>query len=395
MNKQLDFLTEYPFQYLSDLLKDIKKDPLDVIGLHIGEPKERAPMQALDIINENSLSYSKYPTSSGELYLRESYCNYLNERFSISNINPNIHVLPLSGSREGIFSFIQSTIDTTKKNPRVILPNPFYKIYEGAAIMAGAEPFYLNSIESEGFKPDLESIPEDVWEDCQLFIICSPSNPTGYCFDKKEYIELLEKAEKYDFLLCSDECYIDIYDSSSNPPLGLLECDDVTMADSRSVIFHSLSKRSSLAGLRSGFICASEAIIKKLSLYRTYHGVTLSLPTQLASTWAWQDSKHVESNRVEYDKKYKAAISCLDEFDDVKRPDGGFYIWLKLPFDDQAFAKLLYEQESVLSLPGSYLGKNIGDINPGEGFLRLAVVHDVDTINKAFSAVNRTMQSLN
>ena len=159
MNKQLDFLTEYPFQYLSDLLKDIKKDPLDVIGLHIGEPKERAPMQVLDIINENSLSYSKYPTSSGELYLRESYCNYLNERFSISNINPDIHVLPLSGSREGIFSFIQSTIDTTKKNPRVILPNPFYKIYEGAAIMAGAEPFYLNSIESEGFKPDLESIP--------------------------------------------------------------------------------------------------------------------------------------------------------------------------------------------------------------------------------------------
>ena len=177
--------------------------------------------------------------------------------------------------------------------------------------------------------------------------------------------------------------------------MGLLECDDVTMADSRSVIFHSLSKRSSLAGLRSGFICASEAIIKKLSLYRTYHGVTLSLPTQLASTWAWQDSKHVESNRVEYDKKYKAAISCLDEFDDVKRPDGGFYIWLKLSCDDQAFAKLLYEQESVLSLPGSYLGKNIGDINPGEGLLRLAVEHYVYTIKKANTAVNRTKKSLN
>jgi N-succinyldiaminopimelate aminotransferase len=167
------------------------------------------------------------------------------------------------------------------------------------------------------------------------------------------------------------------------------------MTDSRSVIFHSLSKRSSLAGLRSGFICASEAVIKKLSLYRTYHGVTLSLPTQLASTWAWQDTKHVESNRTEYDKKYKAAISCLDKFEDVKRPDGGFYIWLKLPCDDQTFAKLLYEQESVLSLPGTYLGKNIDGINPGEGFLRLAVVHDVDTINKAFSAVNRTIQSLN
>ena len=391
MNKHLNSLTDYPFQYLSELLQGVESESNNLIGLHIGEPKGNPPEEALDIIKNGAKSYSKYPTSNGEDSLRESYCNWLVKRFSIKDVDPKKNVLPVSGTREGIFSFIQSVIDTSQKNPKVILPNPFYKIYEGAAIMAGAEPYYVNSLEKEGFKPDFESIPERVWKDCQLLILCSPSNPTGYCLTKEEYELLLNKAEKYDFLLCSDECYIDIYKSSSKAPIGLLECDDITRRDSRSVVFHSLSKRSNLAGLRSGFICASEEIIKKLSLYRTYHGVTLSLPTQMASTWAWNDNKHVEENRIEYDKRYEAAISCLDSSENIIRPEGGFYIWLKLPCDDKDFAVSLYAKHGVLALPGSYLGKEIEKHNPGEGFLRLAVVHDIETVIKAFSAVNKTL----
>ena len=392
MNNYLDFLTEYPFQYLSDLLKDIKKAPEEIIELHIGEPKGKAPKEALDIITNCSSDFSKYPTSSGDPSLREAYCEWLSDRFSANYANPNLHVLPLSGSREGIFSFIQSAIDTTKDNPKVILPNPFYKIYEGAAIMAGAEPYYVNSEESNGFKPDFDSVPESVWKDCQLLILCSPSNPTGYCLSKEEYEDLLIKAEKYDFLVCSDECYVDIYESNSNPPTGLLECDDLSKPNSRSVVFHSLSKRSNLAGLRSGFICAGKEIIEKLSLYRTYHGVTLSFPTQKASTWAWSDRKHVAENRIEYDKKYKAAISCLDVIENLSRPSGGFYLWLKLPCDDQIFAKTLYQNEAILSLPGSYLAKENNGVNAGKGYLRLAVVHDLDTVIKAFTAVNKTLK---
>lgn len=389
MNNLLNSLTEYPFYYLAELLKDIKKEPEEIIGLHIGEPKGNAPREALDILNNHADSYSKYPTSKGENFLRAAYTEWLSERFNAYNVSPEKNVLPVSGTREGIFSFIQSAIDTSKKNPIIIMPNPFYKIYEGAAIMAGAKPYFVNSIESEGFKPNFNEVPDSVWQDCQLLILCSPSNPTGYCLSKEEYQLLLTKAEKFDFLLCADECYIDVYDSSISPPIGLLECEDISNIKSRSVVFHSLSKRSNLAGLRSGFVCASEETIKKLSLYRTYHGVTLSLPAQMASTWAWEDRNHVRENRLLYDERFEAAISCFDSSDNVIRPDGGFYIWLKLPCDDQLFAKSLYQDSGILSLPGSYLSKENEGINPGKGFLRLAVVHDVDTISNAFSEVSK------
>ena len=392
MNNYLNNLTEYPFYYLSQLLKDIKKSPNEITGLHIGEPKGNAPNEAISILNKNSSGYSRYPTSKGELSLRKAYTDWLSDRFSANNIDPEKHVLPVSGSREGIFSFIQAAIDTSKDNPVIMMPNPFYKIYEGAAIMAGAKPYYINSAHENGFKPNFNDIPEQVWQDCQLLILCSPSNPTGYCLDKEEYLLLINKAQQYDFLLCSDECYVDIYESSSKPPLGLLECDDITEDNSRSVVFHSLSKRSNLAGLRSGFVCAGEKVIEKLALYRTYHGVTLSLPTQMASSWAWKDRKHVEENRLEYDKKFDTAISYFDNAD-ITRPEGGFYVWLKLPCDDEIFAKSLYKDTGILSLPGSYLGKEVDGVNPAKGFLRLAVVHDIDTIAFAFKAVSKTLSN--
>ena len=305
MNKNLDSLTEYPFYFLKELLSAVENNAEETLGLHIGEPKSIPPEEALNLLNKHSDLYSKYPTSKGEYFLRESYCNWLKTRFGIRSIDPDKNVLPIAGSREGIFSFIQATIDLSKKNPTVIIPNPFYKIYEGAATMAGASTYYVNSLEENNFKPNFKDIPENIWKDCQLLILCSPSNPTGHCIDKDEYLYLLNLAEKYDFLVCSDECYTDIYESSQTSPPGLLESCDITENNSKAVVFHSLSKRSNLAGLRSGFISANESVIKDFLLYRTYHGVTLSLPTQMASKWAWEDDVHVENNRKDYDKNMK------------------------------------------------------------------------------------------
>jgi len=243
-------------------------------------------------------------------------------------------------------------------------------------------------LEENNFKPNFDEVPEDVWKNCQLFILCSPSNPTGYCLEKEDYINLLNKAEKYDFLVCSDECYTDIYESSQAAPAGLLECCDVTQDNSKAVVFHSLSKRSNLAGLRSGFISANESVIRDLLLYRTYHGVTLSLPTQMASKWAWEDSAHVEKNRKDYDKKYEVAISALQDVPKISRPSGGFYFWLEVPCDDRVFAKKLYEESNVIVLPGSYLAVENKKVNPGKGFVRIAVVHDIEIIEEALSAIN-------
>jgi len=389
MNKNLDSLTEYPFYFLRELLSPIENNVEETLGLHIGEPKNNPPKEALNLLNQHSDLYSKYPTSKGEYFLRESYCKWLKSRFGIKSIDPDKNVLPIAGSREGIFSFIQATVDTSKKNPTVIIPNPFYKIYEGAATMAGASTYYLNSLEENNFKPNFDEVPEDVWKNCQLFILCSPSNPTGYCLEKEDYINLLNKAEKYDFLVCSDECYTDIYESSQAAPAGLLECCDVTQDNSKAVVFHSLSKRSNLAGLRSGFISANESVIRDLLLYRTYHGVTLSLPTQMASKWAWEDSAHVEKNRKDYDKKYEVAISALQDVPKISRPSGGFYFWLEVPCDDQVFAKRLYEESNVMVLPGSYLAVENKKVNPGKGFVRIAIVHEKEIIKQALTAINQ------
>tara|TARA_Y100001970_G_scaffold290274_1_gene423438 strand:+ start:92044 stop:93228 length:1185 start_codon:yes stop_codon:yes gene_type:complete len=394
MNKNLDSLTEYPFYFLRELLSPIEKDTKETLGLHIGEPKNLPPQETLEILNRHSDLYSKYPTSKGEDFLRESYCNWIKKRFSIKSIDPDKNVLPLSGSREGIFSFIQATIDTSKKHPTVIVPNPFYKIYEGAATMAGASIYYINSLEENNFKPNFDDVSEDTWKNCQLLILCSPSNPTGYCLEKEEYLHVLNLAEKYDFLVCSDECYTDIYESSKKPPVGILECCDITSKGSKVVVFHSLSKRSNLAGLRSGFISANESIINDLLLYRTYHGVTLSLPSQMASAWAWKDSLHVEKNQKYYDKKYQIAISALKDVPNVSRPPGGFYLWLKVPCDDQIFAKKLYKRSNVIVLPGSYLAVEDKKVNPGKDFVRIAIVHEEEIIKKALTAINDTYKTV-
>jgi|TARA_B110000438_G_scaffold136198_1_gene131656 N-succinyldiaminopimelate aminotransferase len=392
MNYRIETLSEYPFYHLGKLLQGVTPKSHQMINVSIGEPKNLPPKEVLDILNIESKTLSQYPTSKGTEGLRKSYCEWLSSRFELLNdLDPDKNTLPLSGTREGIFSFIQAVVDTSKNNPLVVMPNPFYKIYEGATHLAGALPFFVNTLSEENFKPDFESVPETVWKDCQLLILCSPSNPTGYCMSKEEYSKVLDLAEKFNFVVCSDECYVDIYPSDKPAPNGLIECSDLTKENSKAVIFHSLSKRSNLAGLRSGFVCANEALISKLLLYRTYHGATLSLPAQSASAWAWSNQEHVEINRTDYDKKYKTALNEIDSIHKVIRPDGSFYLWIELPADDLTFTKKLYSDHNVIALPGSYLGVDNDGINPGSNFIRVAIVHDEETVKKAAFAINTVL----
>tara|TARA_B100000945_G_scaffold195717_1_gene157359 strand:- start:1039 stop:2226 length:1188 start_codon:yes stop_codon:yes gene_type:complete len=394
LNKDLDSLSQYPFYFLSKLLNDGNKVEPNSVNLSIGEPKHSPPQECLDIINEESKALSQYPTSKGIDRLRDSYERWLKRRFNIEpQTNLEQCVLPLGGTREGIFSFMQACIDRGQKNPTVIVPNPFYKIYEGAAKMAGAECFYLNSEKKNDFRPDFNSIPEEVLENCQLLILCSPSNPTGYCLTKEDYSEAIKLANEYNFIICSDECYVDIYPSHKEAPLGLLEFLEFNEADPKYAVFHSLSKRSNLAGLRSGFIVGSEELIEKVLLYRTYHGVTIPIPSQKASCWAWEDEMHVERNRLNYDKKYDLSLEIFSDFPQIKRPKGSFYFWIETPCSDEEFTKALYEKEKVIVLPGSYLGQKSLGINPGHGFIRVAVVHGIDIVEKSMISILNVLNS--
>jgi len=389
MNEKIETLTEYPFFYLGNLLKHINPSSQNPINLSIGEPKNSPPQEVLDILNINSNTLSQYPTTKGLQSLREAYCNWAQRRFNLqSPINSETNVLPVAGTREGIFSFIQASVDLTKKNPTIVMPNPFYKIYEGAAHLAGAKTYFVNSESENNFRPDYSSVSDSTWSDCQLLILCSPSNPTGYCLTKEEYKKILALAEKFDFLVCSDECYIDLYPSTKCAPTGLMECCDLSKNESKAVVFHSLSKRSNLAGLRSGFVAANKSIIKKLLLYRTYHGATQSIPSQMASEWAWKEDVHVENNRKDYDDKYEFALNEIDQNYKVIRPYGGFYLWIKLPIDDLTFTKKLYQDHNVIVLPGSYLSVEKDGVNPGTNFIRAAIIHDKETVKKAAFAIN-------
>ena len=254
-NLNIQNLNPYPFAFLSNLLKDSKPGDNKIIDLSIGEPKNLPPQEVITLLNDNSPKFSQYPTSFGISKLRSSYSEWLSSRFNLKTpIDPEKNVLPLGGTREGIFSFFQANIDSSKKHPMTVIPNPFYKIYEGASLAAGASCFYINQLKENNFSHDFDSIPDHVWENCQLLMLCSPSNPTGQCLNLGEYKKALLLADKFNFLVCSDECYTDIYPSKNQAPIGLLQASEELGLFSRSVIFHSLSKRSSLAGLRSGFV---------------------------------------------------------------------------------------------------------------------------------------------
>jgi N-succinyldiaminopimelate aminotransferase len=399
MNPNLNQLHPYPFEKLADLKHGITP-PADKspIVLSIGEPAHATPEIIKQTLLNNLGGLSNYPTTKGIPELRQAIADWIAQRFHVS-VDANTQVLPVSGTREALFSFAQCLIDASSK-PVVIMPNPFYQIYEGAALLAGAEPYFLNTTQDSDYLPDFDSVPESVWQRCQLIYICSPANPSGSVMSQTEQEKLLRLAEQYDFVIASDECYSELYDDENHPPVGLLETAWQTgnTTFKRCVVFHSLSKRSNAPGLRSGFVAGDADILQQYFQYRTYQGCAMPLPTQKASISAWQDESHVIENRRLYREKFTAFIDILSDVCDVKKPPASFYVWLKIPeqlaINDTEFAKRLFAQENITVLSGSFLSRDFNGINPGVNHVRIALVAPLAECIEAAQRIKRFLTTL-
>ncbi|MCK5666057.1 MAG: succinyldiaminopimelate transaminase [Thiotrichaceae bacterium] len=380
MNPLLDLLKPYPFQRLAELKKAIHPNAkLKHIPLSIGEPDHEPPDFVFDAINNNLDSLAQYPTIQGLPELRETLSNWIEKRNNLGDgqIDPETQVLPVNGTREALFSFAQAVINNKEKDPLVIMPNPFYQIYEGAAILAGATPYFVNACERTYYIPEFNSIPTSIWQHCQLLYICTPGNPSGEIIDKQLMQHLIKLAYEHNFILASDECYSEIYQDEDRRPPGLLEAaNDMGYRDFENlIVFNSLSKRSNVPGLRSGFVAGDKNLIEKFLLYRTYHGSAMSLPTQRASIACWNDEQHVKINRGLYRERFKAFVDILSPVLEIKAPPASFYIWLKVPHgDDEQFTSSLFQEQHITVLPGSYLSRTTGHANPGIGYVRIALV---------------------
>ncbi len=378
MNPGLTSCHPYPFEKLA-LLKQgiVPPHGKHHIAMSIGEPAHATP----DFINQALIAHigglGNYPTTKGISELRNAIADWLSRRFIIprEQLNPETQILPVSGTREALFSIAQAIINPAEK-PVIIMPNPFYQIYEGAAFLAGAEPYFLNTTEACGYLPDFDSVPEAIWQRCQLIYICSPGNPSGAVIPSDALVKLVNLAERYDFIIASDECYSELYDDENNPPPGLLQTAYASgnVVFKRCLVFHSLSKRSNAPGLRSGFIAGDADILKSYFQYRTYQGCAMPLPTQYASISAWQDEAHVVKNRQLYREKFTAFVEILGTICEIKKPPASFYIWLKTSLPDTEFAQKLFAKENITVLPGSYLSREFDGINPGANHVRIALV---------------------
>lgn len=398
MNPKLNHLQPYPFQKLRQLLDEVKcNDALKAIHLHIGEPKHETPGFIRQAIAENLDGLSSYPMTLGSTALREALANWIQRRFNIPHINPNTEVIPVIGSREALFSFAQAVVDTTRSNATVMCPNPFYQIYEGAVLLAGAKPFFLNTASQNHFKFDFSQISEKVWSDTQLIYICSPNNPTGRVTTLEEWQALFELSDRYGFVIASDECYSEIYFSETNPPLGALDAAQRLERHGflRLVVFNSLSKRSNVPGLRSGFVAGDATLLEKFLLYRTYHGSAMSPVAQAASTVAWNDETHVVENRRLYAQKFSDAMQILSSTTAIQLPDAGFYFWLQTPMSDTEFTKRLYRDYNVTVLPGSFLGREANGVNPGANHVRIALVATPSECAEAMQRIKNFINDLN
>lgn len=378
MNHALAQLQPYPFEKLRALLAGAQpaaeRSP---IALSIGEPKHRSPEFVGQALTANLDKLAVYPTTLGLPELRQSIASWCERRFGVPTgwLDAARHVLPVNGTREALFAFTQTVVDRNAKG-LVVSPNPFYQIYEGAAFLAGAEPHYLPCLEAHGFNPDFDAVPTEVWQRCQILFLCSPGNPTGALIPVQTLKKLIALADEHDFVIAADECYSELYFDEDAPPPGLLSaCAELGRSDfKRCVVFHSLSKRSNLPGLRSGFVAGDAEILKQFLLYRTYHGCAMPVQTQLASVAAWNDEAHVRANRDLYREKFDAVLSILAPVMDVQRPDGGFYLWARTPGDDAQFTRELFAAEHVTVVPGSYLSREVDGVNPGAGRVRMALV---------------------
>jgi N-succinyldiaminopimelate aminotransferase len=399
MNPLLSRLQPYPFERLKQLFAGVTPNPeFPPISLGIGEPKHATPEFIKEALRASMGSLAAYPATAGDLKLRTAFTDWLQTRYSLT-LDPATQVLPVNGSREALFSLAQTVVDATASpQPVVVSPNPFYQIYEGAALLSGAEPYYVPSLPARNFAVDWDSVPEDIWARTQLVFVCSPGNPTGAVMPLDEWKKLFALSDRYGFVIAADECYSEIYFRDEPPLSGLEASVKLGRPDFKNLIaLTSLSKRSNVPGLRSGFVAGDAAIIKKFLLYRTYHGSAMSGTVAAASIAAWGDEVHVVENRAKYRAKFAAVTPLLEPVLDVRLPDASFYLWAGVPEvwagDDEAFARALYAQYNVTVLPGSYLARDTThSANPGRGRIRMALVAETAECVEAAGRIVRFVQ---
>jgi N-succinyldiaminopimelate aminotransferase len=385
MNPDLNRLQPYPFQKLAALFGQVTPKPAyRAISLHIGEPKHATPQFIKDVLAANLGGLANYPTTAGSGALRGSIADWLQRRYGIPALDAKMQVLPVNGSREALFAFAQTVVDRTRSAPVVVCPNPFYQIYEGAALLAGATPHFLNTLPEDNYALNFDQLPDEVWQRTQLIYVCSPGNPNGHVMPLEEWKILFEMSDRYGFVIASDECYSEIY--FDTPPLGALQAaQKLGRSDYKNlVVFSSLSKRSNVPGMRSGFVAGDAKILEKFTLYRTYHGCAMNPVIQAASAAAWEDEAHVAENRRLYAEKFSRVVEILKPVLPVSLPDASFYLWLRVPLADTIFAQHLYRDYNVSVLPGSFLAREACGVNPGENFVRIALVAELsETVEAA------------
>lgn len=386
MNTLLKQLKPYPFARLHEAMQGISApEGMEAVPLHIGEPKHPTPKVITDALTASLHELEKYPLTAGLPELRQACANWLKRRYDGLTLNSDTEILPVLGSREALFSFVQTVLNPVSDGlkPVIVSPNPFYQIYEGATLLGGGEIHFANC-PAPSFNPDWRSISEEVWKRTKLVFLCSPNNPSGSVLDLDGWKEVFDLQDKYGFIIASDECYSEIY-FDGNKPLGCLQAAaQLGRSRQKLLMFTSLSKRSNVPGLRSGFVAGDAELLKNFLLYRTYHGSAMSIPVQRASIAAWDDEQHVIDNRRLYQEKFERVIPILQQVFDVKLPDASFYIWLKVPDgDDLAFARNLWQKAAIQVLPGRFLARDTEQGNPGEGYVRIALVADVATCVKA------------
>jgi len=387
VNPHLAKLHPYPFEKLRQLFAGVTPNPaFSPISLGIGEPKHPTPPFIRQALSDHLSGLASYPSTLGSEELRTAIARWLERRYALPGINPATQVLPVSGSREALFSFAQTVVapPPAGQPPALVMsPNPFYQIYEGAAYLAGAEPYFVNSDPARNYAPNYGTVPDEVWQRVQLLYLCSPGNPTGAVLTLADWEEIFALSDRYGFIIAADECYSEIY-FQADAPLGALEAaHKLGRTDfPRLMVFSSLSKRSNVPGMRSGFVAGDAALIKNFLLYRTYHGSAMSPPVQAASAAAWSDELHVQENRAKYIEKFRQVTPLMQQVFDVTLPDAGFYLWAGIPqrctISDTEYAKRLYAEYNVTVLPGSFLARDAHGDNPGRNRLRMALVAELD-----------------
>ncbi|TNC99807.1 MAG: N-succinyldiaminopimelate aminotransferase [Gallionellaceae bacterium] len=408
MNPDLQKLQPYPFQKLAKLFGEVTPNAnLKPISLHIGEPKHDTPRFIKDALIAGLDGLSNYPTTAGSDGLRSTIAQWLGRRYSIPTPDAKTQVLPVNGSREALFSFAQAVIDRNRPHPNplpvgegaspvVICPNPFYQIYEGAAFLAGATPHFFNTLPEDDFAMDFAQLSEDVWQRTQLIYVCSPGNPNGRVMPLAEWKTLFEMSDRYSFVIAADECYSEIYFGDEQPLGALQAAQRLGRGDYKNlVVFSSLSKRSNVPGMRSGFVAGDAKVLERFALYRTYHGCAMNPAIQAATIAAWNDEAHVAENRRLYAEKFAKVIALLSPVLPVAKPDASFYLWIRTPIADTAFAQQLYRDYNVSVLPGSFLAREAHGVNPGTNFIRLALVANLDETLEAARRITEFTQKLN